>query len=286
MLGNTLEHLRGLTLRRIKGGGNQYVAPASQDDYWTLMFHADSLLADGLHAEAKQMYDLAFSEDHYILPSQLSTVAYKMKAAGDHQAALAYLNHRVRMEKDFYVEPEDSPYPELKDTFETRQRTWHYNLPLKEKLEWILERDQYDRMLWNQAANRHLEQTLRNDMLGARAWNTDSTNLVMVNDILSHGGFPRKSQVGELAVMAVTAVFQHNTLEQQKEFLPQLEEAVRNGDIAPAYLALLKDRIDVREGRPQKYGTQWGPDGLCPLLDASRVNEWREEVGLPPIEIK
>ena len=27
-------------------------------------------------------------------------------------------------------------------------------------------------------------------------------------------------------------------------------------------------------------------DGLCPLLDASHVNEWREEVGLPPIEIK
>ena len=27
-------------------------------------------------------------------------------------------------------------------------------------------------------------------------------------------------------------------------------------------------------------------DGLCPLLDASRVNEWRKEVGMPPIDIK
>ena len=43
---------------------------------------------------------------------------------------------------------------------------------------------------------------------------------------------------------------------------------------------------EIREGRPQKYGTQWGSDGLCPLLDASRVNEWRKEVGLPPIDIK
>lgn len=41
-------------------------------DYWTLMFHADSLFADGLHTEAKQIYDLAFTEDRYILPSQLS----------------------------------------------------------------------------------------------------------------------------------------------------------------------------------------------------------------------
>ena len=37
----------------------------------------------------------------------------------------------------------------------------------------------------------------RNDMLRARAWDTDSTNLVMVNEVLSEGGFPRKSQVGD-----------------------------------------------------------------------------------------
>ena len=108
----------------------------------------------------------------------------------------------------------------------------------------------------------------------------------MVNEVLSECGFPRKSQVGEFGLLAVWLVFQHNPLERQERFLPQLEEAVRRGDIAPMYLAMLKDRIDIREGRPQKYGTQSGPDGLCPLLDASRVNEWRKEVGLPPIEIK
>lgn len=285
MLGETLEHLRGLTLRRIKGS-ERYLAPASQNDYWALMFHADSLFEEGLYAEAKQLYDLAFTDDRYILPSQLSTVAYKMKGVGHKQAALDYLKHRVRMEKDYYVEAEDCPYSELKDTFEVRKQVWNYNLPLKEKLEWIFERDQYDRMLWILTANRHPEQTHRNDMLKARAWDTDSTNLVMVNEVLSEGGFPRKSQVGEYATLAVASVFQHNPLEQQKEFLPQLEEAVRNGDVAPMFLALLKDRIDIREGRPQKYGTQWGADGLCPLLDASRVNEWRKEVGLPPIDIK
>ena len=280
-VGAALGHLRSLTLKRIKGNGS-YTAPASQDDYWTLMFHADSLFADGLYAEAKQIYDLAFTEDRFILPRQLSTVAQKMMSIRNDETAQAYLNHRVRMEKDFYEEPSACPYPELRDTFEQRKQTWNYNLPLKEKLEWIFERDQYDRTLWSLTANRHPEQTRRNDMLRACTWDTDSTNLVMVNEILSEGGFPRKSQVGEFALLAVWSVFQHNPLEQQKEFLPQLEDAVRHGDIAPMYLAMLKDRIDVREGRPQKYGTQWG----CPLLDASRVNEWRKEVGLPPIEIK
>lgn len=283
--GAALDHLKNLTLMRIKGNGN-YTAPSSQDDYWTLMFHADSLYADGLYAEAKHIYDLAFTEDRYILPSQLSTVAQKMKVIRNDETAQAYLSHRVRMEKDFYEEPSACPFPALRDTFEMRQRKWNYDLAQKHLLEWIYERDQYDRTLWNLTANKHPEQTRRNDMLRARAWDTDSTNLVMVNKVLSEGGFPRKSQVGEFALLAVWSVFQHNPLEQQKEFLPQMEEAVRNGDIAPVYLAMLKDRIDVREGRPQKYGTQWGPDGLCPLLDVSRVNEWRKEVGLPPIEKK
>ena len=284
-VGAALGHLRSLTLKRIKGNGS-YTAPASQDDYWTLMFHADSLFADGLYAEAKQMYDLAFSEGRYILPSQLSTVAYKMKTVGNHQVALEYLSHRSRMEKDFYEEPSACPFPELRDTFELRKQTLNYNLPLKEKLEWIFERDQYSRFLWNQTVNRRSESPQRIEKLARQAMDTDSTNLLMVNEVLREGGFPRKSQVGEFALLAVWAVFQHNPLEQQKEFLPQLEEAVRCGDIAPMYLAMLKDRIDVREGRPQKYGTQSGPEGLCPLLDASRVNEWRKEVGLPPIEIK
>ena len=115
---------------------------------------------------------------------------------------------------------------------------------------------------------------------------TDSTNLEMVTRILAETGYPSKSRVGDFASQTVWLVIQHSDLEVQKQYLPQLETAARNGDLPPAMIAALKDRIDVREGRPQKYGTQLGPEGLCPLLDASRVNEWRKEVGLPPIEIK
>ena len=285
-LGGSLQHLRELTLKRLRGNGH-YEAPASQDDYWTLLFHADSLFEDGLYAEAKQIYDLAFTSDRYILPSQLSTVAKKMMAIGNDEAAQAYLSHRIAMEPDFYEAPSTCHYPQLKDTFEQRQHVWAYNLPLKQDLEWILERDQYNRMLWNQAANRHPLQGERNEMLRQQAHETDSFNLDRVNRILDETGFPRKAQVGDFAVLAVWAVFQHNDLEHQKHFLPQLEEAVRQGEIGPMYVAAMKDRIDVFEGRPQKYGTQIGSDGKpCPLLDASRVNEWRQEVGLPPIELK
>ena len=57
------------------------------------------------------------------------------------------------------------------------------------------------------------------------------------------------------------------------------------GNVPKMYIAMLRDRIDVRSGKPQRYGTQTGLDGkLCPLLDATKVNEWREEMGLPKLE--
>lgn len=281
MVGGILEHLRKLTLRRMKGGG-RYTAPASQNDYWALIFHADSLMDDGLYAEAKQTYDLAFTEDRYILPSHLSMVAKKMTGIRNDEAALDYLNHRVRMEQDFYEEPMPSTFPQLRDTFELRQHKWDYDLTQKQYLEWIFERDQYDRMLWLLASSKRTESPERVEKLAQRAMDTDSTNLQLVSRILSETGYPRKSKVGDFATLTVWMIIQHSDLGRIKQFLPQLEEAASRGDLAPAYLAATKDRIDIREGRPQKYGTQFN----CPLLDSLRVNEWRKEVGLPPIEIK
>ena len=285
MVGEMLDDLKGLALKRHQMNKAELSSPASQDDYWNLIFHADSLFDARLYDEARQVYDLAFSVDRYILPSQLSTTASKMVSIGNNQAALAYLRHRIAMEKDFYEAPSVTSHIELKDTFEVRSRQWNYDIVLKETLENILERDQYDRLLWSQAAKNHPGDTERIDWLAHRALKTDSLNLVLVEKILSQHGFPRKEQVGDFGNQAAWLVFQHADLDYQKRFLPQMEAAVSHGDIAPLYLALLRDRIDVREGRPQRYGTQIDEKGnLAPLLDASRVNQWRQEVGLPSIE--
>ena len=285
MVGVMLDDLKGLALKRHQMNNVELSSPVSQDDYWDLFFHADSLFDARLYDEARHVYDLAFSDDRYILPSQLSTTASKMTTIGDTQAALTYLRHRIAMEKDFYEAPSVTTHIELKDTFEMRSRQWNYDLALKETLENIFERDQYDRLLWSHAVKNNPDDTERNERLARRALMTDSLNLVLVDEILSQHGFPRKEQVGDFGNQAVWLVFQHADLDYQKRFLPQMEAAVSHGDIAPLYLALLRDRIDVREGRPQRYGTQIdGKGNLAPLLDASRVNQWRQEVGLPSIE--
>ena len=285
MVGVMLDDLKGLALKRHQMNNAELSSPVSQDDYWDLFFHADSLFDARLYDEARHVYDLAFSDGRYILPSQLSTTANKMTTIGDTQAALTYLRHRIAMEKDFYEDPSVTTHIELKDTFEMRSRQWNYDLALKETLENIFERDQYDRLLWSHAVKNNPDDTERNERLARRALMTDSLNLVLVDEILSQHGFPRKEQVGDFGNQAVWLVFQHADLDYQKRFLPQMEAAVSHGYIAPLYLALLRDRIDVREGRPQRYGTQIdGKGNLAPLLDASRVNQWRQEVGLPSIE--
>lgn len=286
MVGMMLDDLKKIALQRHDYlDASRLMPPISQDEYWCLIFHADSLFDVHLYDEARQVYDQAFSDNRYVLPSQLSTTANKMASIGDNQAALAYLGQRIAMENDFYEDPSIYPYAELNDMFELRSREWHYDLALKQQLESILEHDQYNRLLWSQAIKNNPGDAERNERLARQALMTDSLNLVLVGDILSQYGFPRKELVGDFGNQAVWIVFQHADLDYQKRFLRQMEDAVSRGDIAPMFLALLRDRIDVREGRPQRYGTQIDDKGnLAPLLDASHVNQWRQEVGLPAID--
>ena len=55
-----------------------------------------------------------------------------------------------------------------------------------------------------------------------------------------------------------------------------LERAATEGNIQAALVAALHDRIDVREGRPQKYGTQRNGNRLCPLLNEKMVEPMAE----------
>jgi hypothetical protein len=63
---------------------------------------------------------------------------------------------------------------------------------------------------------------------------------------------------------------------------------VEEGDLAPSGLALLEDRIEMRNGRPQIYGSQVrtgdGKATFWAIRDEELVNERRAAVGLEPLE--
>ena len=54
-------------------------------------------------------------------------------------------------------------------------------------------------------------------------------------------------------------------------------------------VAMMEDRINMFEGKPQRYGSQIEEDErgnprLYQLLDESKVDEWRSEMGMEPLK--
>ncbi len=119
---------------------------------------------------------------------------------------------------------------------------------------------------------------------------TDSINLVKVKKILDKHGWLGWDLIGRQGNSALFLVIQHADLETQEEYLPMLREAVKRGDAAPADLALLEDRVALRQGKKQVYGSQIGIDQetgkhyVSPLMDPEHVDQRRAEVGLGPLK--
>jgi hypothetical protein len=110
-----------------------------------------------------------------------------------------------------------------------------------------------------------------------------------LREILAELGWPSEAMVGRDGAKAAWLVAQHSIGE--PDFMRHcrnlLEEASARGDVPRGHFALIDDRIRVYESRPQRYGSQLrgGPGGLepYPLEDPTKVDQWRQELGLPPL---
>jgi len=73
----------------------------------------------------------------------------------------------------------------------------------------------------------------------------------------------------------------------QKEVLPLVRNAYLTGTLKGQDFAMLQDRVLVKEGKPQIYGTQFkikGKELILDLIeDEPNVDRRRAEVGLPSL---
>ncbi len=118
----------------------------------------------------------------------------------------------------------------------------------------------------------------------------DRRNLARLEAIVGQHGWPVRSLVGEEASGAAFLILQHADLTFQKKYFPLLKKAAAEGEARLADAAMLEDRIRMREGKKQIYGTQVhsGPEAggkleLYPIEDEGHVEERRAAVGLPPL---
>jgi hypothetical protein len=117
-----------------------------------------------------------------------------------------------------------------------------------------------------------------------------SQNLIIVKKILDEHGWPGADFIGARANRTLFLVIQHSNLEAQEKYLPMMRDAVKKGNASPANLALLEDRVALRQGRRQIYGTQLafdeatGESYVEPLEDPDNVDKRRAEAGLEPLQ--
>lgn len=117
----------------------------------------------------------------------------------------------------------------------------------------------------------------------------DSANTAWLKTYVAQWGWPRSAQVGDEAVRAAFLIVQHATHDTafMRAMLPSIKESYRRGELDGSAVALLTDRLEVKAGRPQIYGTQLSLRGgrwvLDPIVDSLRVDERRRSMGLPPL---
>jgi len=160
---------------------------------------------------------------------------------------------------------------------------------LKAELLAIHEADQAGRKRLAEVEKAHGRESPEMQKLWQEIADADAANLPKVAKILESHGWLGPRQVGPRASATLFLVIQHADLAAQKKYLPMMREAVAQGRAQGSALALLEDRVALREGRPQTYGSQIGfaeetnTHYVMPLLDPDKVDERRASVGLPPL---
>ena len=120
----------------------------------------------------------------------------------------------------------------------------------------------------------------------------DEVNLQRIDSIYRMHGWPSEKMVGKECNITFWLVIQHSPLYVQERYFPLMQLAVLRENARARDCAYLEDRILIGKKLPQKYGTQYrvrvtdnkkSKSRLYRLQDKQRVNDYRKEVGLPPL---
>jgi hypothetical protein len=118
----------------------------------------------------------------------------------------------------------------------------------------------------------------------------DSCNLAQVEKLIATYGWMGKTTIGAKANNTLFIVIQHADLATQEKYYPLMEQSVNEGESRPVDLAMLQDRILMRQGKKQLYGSQvvfnkiTGDQEFYPIEEEKNVNIRRAKVGMGPLE--
>lgn len=117
----------------------------------------------------------------------------------------------------------------------------------------------------------------------------DAQNTQIAWAALEDPGFEMLHNAAPGAAERAIAILHHGaSLEQRRGLLEVIEPLALAGDFDGQRYALMYDRLAEAEGRPQRYGSQDacidGRREIYSLEDAERVDAWRAQMGMGPLD--
>ena len=164
------------------------------------------------------------------------------------------------------------------------------NLELMAELETILQTDQEQRGQMRAISDKYGWKSPKMDSLWRLQNYSDSVNTLRIEEIIAEYGYPGKSLVGEAQASTAFLVIQHADLAIQEKYLPIITKAANDGEVRWSSVALLVDRVNMRKGEKQIYGSQINSDPetgkyfFAPIANPHKIDSVRATVGLGPIQ--
>jgi hypothetical protein len=163
------------------------------------------------------------------------------------------------------------------------------NKPLMVYLDSIYREDQQLRVTWTEELKARATAT-QIDSVRILMRQKDLRNQAAIDSLYQQYGWLGPQEVGMQGSMAMFLVIQHADLPYQQKYYPIVKEAERQGKTLSSNVAILEDRISMREGRMQRYGSQGfkdkvtGVSYIYPVLDPDKLDERRKSMGLKPMD--
>ncbi|MFL5762978.1 MAG: DUF6624 domain-containing protein [Bacteroidia bacterium] len=112
----------------------------------------------------------------------------------------------------------------------------------------------------------------------------DSLNILIIRGVLDKYGWLGRNVAGFIGNYTIALVMEHADLKTQEEYLPLIRKAFKDGKLEPFDYAMLEDRVALREGKKQTYGSVvvniGGKNYVAPIEDPANLDKKRKEVGL------
>ncbi|MDG2449678.1 MAG: hypothetical protein P8M34_08565 [Saprospiraceae bacterium] len=186
----------------------------------------------------------AHSKGSYDYRDEQLKIAFEINWGGSKQIYNDYDEFKYLRGTDF-----DNLIQEL---YERSAKASGVNLEMMEEFETL----RYEDQRYRQQMRNYENGSPQMDSLWGLQSKADSKNTERIIEVIEEHGYPGKSMVGPGHASTAFLIIQHADLEIQQKYLTLITNAADAGEVQWSSVALLLDRVRMREGKSQIYGSQ------------------------------